>query len=265
MKNIVIDGHLHIYPFYDYALALKTLFNALDNVAMPFLEPGETPVRIALMAERRDCKFFRDLPTRNSGFKIEHLDSNWAMLSDHKFGEHLYILPGRQIVTAERIEVLALTVESDVPDGLPVKQVLNMLKDYQAIPVLAWAPGKWFFTRGNLVSSLLTENEPGSFLLGDTSLRPIGWPIPKLMQQGHSLGYKVIAGSDPLPAFGEERMAGAYGIHVKTWFDPDDPVTSVRKILSDNTVVPQFVGRRCGPVQVFNRLRRHKQSGPRRK
>ncbi|MDQ3773097.1 MAG: hypothetical protein M3461_01245 [Pseudomonadota bacterium] len=37
----------------------------------------------------------------------------------------LYIIAGRQIVTAERLEVLALGFEGFVPDGEPIRGVID--------------------------------------------------------------------------------------------------------------------------------------------
>lgn len=260
MTNIVIDGHVHVYPFHDYALALSSLFRGLDAIAETGLGPKAQYVRVALLAERRDCRFFSELERRISGYEIKEKSSDFATVADPSSGKLIYILPGRQIVSSERIEILALTKDADIPDGLPAHEIIELAKKQSAAPVLSWAPGKWFFRRHKVVNELLTTSEPGSFLIGDTSLRPTIWPVPALMQKAADLGFRVIAGSDPLPAFSEERMAGTYGFILKADFNDGNPGESVRTALFDPSITSELAGRRCSPSVVFQRMRRHRQS-----
>ena len=194
------------------------------------------------LTERHDCHAFRDLPG-------DRLESNAV-----RWGEG-WILAGRQVVTRERLEVLALTTDADIADGQPIGDVFSRIRDTGGVPVLSWAPGKWFFKRGAIVARLIDQEEPGSFLLGDTSLRPTVWPEPAPMRGAKGLGFSVVAGSDPLPFPGEEKYAGTYATTAEGVFDAARPVSSMRVILRGRGL--RVVGNRCGPMEVFGRLRQN--------
>ena len=238
---IAADTHVHVYPFYDREAAIDGGFQRLAAAA-----PGAGNLALCL-TERYDCHAFRDFPfERVEGTAMRRSGDQW-------------IFAGRQIVTRERLEVLALTIDIEITDGQPIDDVLARVRDVGGVPVLAWAPGKWFFERGRIVDRLLDQSGPGQLLLGDTSLRPAIWPEPCQMKRARARGFPVIAGSDPLPFAGEERMSGTYGIKADAGWDAARPVTSMRALLR-NAAGLSFVGRRGGPVETFHRLQKNKQA-----
>ena len=204
-----LDAHAHVYPFHDVP---RLLLAALDR--MPRLAP--TDLRVLCLAERADCAFFQALAQDeirlpgdrwriaawdpDGGVKVRHLP-------DHR---DLWILAGRQIVSAERVEVCALFSDEPIADGLPAREIVRAILARGGLPALDWAPGKWLFGRGRLVRELVAEFPPAQLALVDTSLRPVGWPAPRLYRAARRQGRPVLAGSDPLPFAGEEDAAGAY-------------------------------------------------------
>jgi hypothetical protein len=125
------------------------------------------------------------------------------------------------------------------------------------VPVLNWAPGKWWFGRGQTVGRLLRESSPDRFFLGDTALRPAVWPLPHLMREGARLGFTRIAGSDPLPLPDEERVLGQYGFVLDGEFADGDPLASASSALRAGRRGLVCRGRRRGPIDVALRLRAH--------
>ncbi|MGD9781323.1 MAG: hypothetical protein AB7V14_04120 [Kiritimatiellia bacterium] len=258
MKSVRLhlDAHAHVYPFHDVP---RLLLAALDH--MPRVAP--TDLRVLCLAERADCSFFQALAQDeirlpgdrwriaawdpDGGIKIRHLP-------DHR---DLWILAGRQIVSAERIEVCSLFSDEPIADGPPAREIVRAILAAGGWPALDWAPGKWLFARGQLVRRLVREFPPAQLLLVDTSLRPLGWPAPRLYAQARKQGRAVLAGSDPLPVAGEERVAGSYHC-VFSIPAPEDParlVAPLKAALAAGIAPIAFGGRRGSPLSVFRRLR----------
>lgn len=248
-----IDAHVHIYPCYD----LRT---ALDSLRANLAASGSGECCMAFLAERSDCHFFAECRERVAllpGARIRVEDKGNVLLMREEGYPDLYFFPGRQITTRERLEILALVTDRSVPDGLPAQEVIARVRENGGVAVVNWAPGKWFFERGKIVENLLAMNRPGTLLVGDTSLRPQGWPMPLLMKRARAMGFGLVAGSDPLPFPGEERVLGSYGMEVAAPFDPADPAVSVRTILSAPGFRPQLIGRRGRPLTTLLRLIRN--------
>ncbi|MCE9616324.1 MAG: hypothetical protein K8T26_18790 [Lentisphaerae bacterium] len=256
---ILADTHVHVYPVYHTG---KTFLRLAQNLQRLAAGAGDrTAAVVAMLTERQGQHVFRAL--RDGQQKLERDDvavvagAEDGALRVTAGGIDLHVLAGRQVVTAERIEVLCLTADADIPDGLPAVETIARILAEGGVPVLSWAPGKWFFARGRVMAGLLQQYAPAQVLLGDTTLRPIGWGEPGLMQRGRARGFRILAGSDPLPFADDDRVAGTYA----TWFagtlDLAAPVQSVRAALHQATPLPRLVGRRGSLPAVLSRLRRN--------
>jgi len=245
---IIADTHVHLYPCYDLGRALRGAVSSL--VA---LGPGADGY-VACLTERADCHFFAGLRSgeiRAEGVTVAPGTEPEAVTVSVPGKPDLHLLAGRQIVPRERIEVLALTTDAEIPDGLPAREVVTRVRDAGGLAVLSWAPGKWFGARGDVVRDVLDASKPGDVLVGDTSLRPVGWGEPRLIREARQRGCVVIAGSDPLPFAGDDRYAGTYGSRMEAAFDAAKPVASFRVAVSGSV---SSVGRRCGPLSWMLRL-----------
>ncbi|MCL7488544.1 MAG: hypothetical protein M8357_10275 [Desulfobulbaceae bacterium] len=247
---VIADTHVHIYPFYNLRLALDTLRNNLSALA-----PDASCM--AFLAERHDCRFFKDFSLNAPemlGPRVE-VDVMDTVLRLREPGfRDLYIVAGRQIITIERIEILALMSDTIIDDNQPARQIVEQVRNNGGMPVLSWAPGKWFFERKQVVATLLKENKPGTLLLGDTTLRPLGWTMPVLMKQAVQQGFLLAAGSDPLPFSGEEAMMGRYAIRLETDLDHHAPLASIRNLFATAGLRPTLVGNRGNLLRTMLRL-----------
>ena len=260
LVRLHLDAHAHIYPFHDVP---RLLLAALDH--MPRIAP--TDLRVLCLAERFDCSFFQALSQDeirlpgdrwriaawdpDGGVKIRHLP-------DHR---DIWILAGRQIVSAERIEVCSLFSDNPIADGQPARDIIRTILDAGGLPALDWAPGKWLFQRGKLVRQLVSEFPPAQLALIDTSLRPLFWPAPRLFAAARRQGRALLSGSDPLPLTGEEETAGSYHctFSMPALADPTRLVTPLKTALTSGSLSIQFGGHRDCPLTVFHRLRRNAQ------
>jgi len=259
---IAIDTHVHLYPAYQLDQAISCAWRNLDAIvaqgATSGAVHGEAPVKVLCLTERRECSFFRGFCTGSveipGGGCTVHVHGEDAVIISREGGEDLLlVLPGRQIVTRERLEVLALTVDVDIPDGLPLVEVVSRVQGAGAIPVLNWAPGKWLFGRGRVIARAISTASPEELLIGDTTLRPEGWGEPRLMKRARLRGFRTIAGSDPLPCAGEESNIGRYGVLVEADFNWREPAGSIRRALRSSPL--SVAGKRGSFSEVWRRLR----------
>lgn len=250
--SIVADGHVHLYPCYRMETALASLVANLFGLGRP---AASHAARAGLLAERYDCRIFRGLHAgslRVPGWDVTPLsDEGGESVVAASGNDKVYLLPGRQVATAERLEVLALLTDADLPDGVPVKETIDAVHDAGGLPALNWAPGKWLFGRARIVNDLFASVPPAHLLVCDTSLRPIGWNEPRAMREAGRHGFTVIAGSDPLPFPGQERLAGTYGFVADAPFDENAPAASLRHALTEHGQRIQRAGRRRGPIKTL--------------
>ena len=254
---IIADTHLHLHPAYRAGRALIRLSQRLGGLAQAAGVPGAA--RAGFLAERaaqHDFADLRDGVSALEGVTVAPTPEGGALCLATPDAV-LYLLAGRQIIAAERIEVLALAMEISVPDGLPAADTIERVLAAGGVPVLAWAPGKWWFARGRVIADLLRRFTPEQVLLGDTTLRPLGWGEPCLMRLARRRGYGVVAGADPLPFAGDERHMGTYGTWLPGELDPQRPVASAREALRQSRAGARLLGRRGDPLTVARRLWRN--------
>ncbi len=251
--RVAMDTHVHLYPVYD-------LVRSLLNLALRLSSFAAEGARVACLAERHDCHLFSELRdgTREvAGVEAVPVPGDESALAVGIGGKRLFLLAGRQVVTAERIEILALTADADIPDGLSAPDTVRAIEAAGAVPVVSWAPGKWSFSRGDVVRALLDTFGPETLLLGDTTLRPAVWPEPAIMKAARRRGFAVCAGSDPLPFEGEEYMMGRYVSVFEGDFDERAPTASVRALLRERGAAACPAGRRGAVGETLSRLLRN--------
>jgi hypothetical protein len=259
--RILADTHVHLYPCYDLALALRRLQENLVRLA-DSVTPRGGAVLAACLSERHDCRYFRRLcdgawGPSELGAGVDPAADPGCLRLTFEAGPPVHLFAGRQIVSRERVEILALASDALIPDGLTACETVQRVLDAEGLPVLAWAPGKWWLRRGTIVRALLARFPPGRLLLGDSTLRPALWLEPGLMRAAAARGFGVVAGSDPLPFPGEEAYLGTYGTVLATDLDPQRPTRALREALSAASRLPARVGRRCSPAALVRRLWRH--------
>lgn len=209
---LVVDCHVHLYSRHDEGLLFDAALKNLGKLA-----PGAD--RAIILAEREGTDRFGDLLSGKdipAGYAFEPVDECSGLIrSTHKQDE-LLVVAGRQIATLERLEVLTLCSRIKIPDGLSFWETLRRADDSSALRTLTWAPGKWLGERGKLILEAIRSETCRPMFLCDTTLRPWGWPRPKVFSFGGKLGIPVLAGSDPLPMAGEELQVGRFATFSET-------------------------------------------------
>jgi len=249
---IIADTHLHLYPHYDFATAAQACAQRLAALA-----PQATCV--GFLAERSNCHAYRALAQGEGGPQAEAMSiattGDGGCLVVRCFNTPpLYLCPGRQLVTAERLELLCLASDAGIPDGLPAETAVQRIREVGGVPVLAWAVGKWLFGRAPVVRALLARFGPDELLVGDSAMRPVFWPTPRPMRFAARHGFTILAGTDPLPAYGEARVMGRYATLLNAEFDPRQARSSLCAALMSGAPAAQAVGVRSGPLEFFRRM-----------
>jgi hypothetical protein len=252
MMSVLVDTHVHLYPCYDMGVALGHLVENLHDLS-------DADCYCACLAEREDCDAFATLAAGGAEFgdvRVEPVDE--ITLRVERRGQEMFLFAGRQVVTAERLEVLSLASVSRIPGERTAGDTADAVRDSGGVPVLAWAPGKWMFRRAPVVHGMVMNAGPGELLLGDSTLRPWCWREPLPMRMGARCGLGIVAGSDPLPAPGEEMVAGSYASLLDGEFDAARPMQSIRMLLRGAPSTARRVGRRSGLFETFFRIRRYR-------
>jgi hypothetical protein len=249
--SIIVDSHLHLYPCHDAGCFFEGLTQRLRTLVPRAQLAG-------VLTERGQDQVFTGLRNgdfRVAGAKVCHMAEPGA-LRIQVADRDLILFAGRQVVTAERLEVAALLTTTVFEDGHPAHDVMAEIRDAGAVPVLPWGVGKWFFRRGAMVRAMVEAARPGTLLVGDSAMRPLGWPEPGSIRMARRCGLGVLAGSDPLPIPGDEMLAGSYASRLDGVIDEERPVSSFRELLVSAGLRTELVGRRSGPWPVLLRILR---------
>lgn len=244
--HLIVDAHVHLHPCFDLAQFLDAALHNFQQQAQrqKLTQPW---VGALLLAEVSGVHAFANLVSQQS---LAQSLSDWQIVPtseasslrlDHVSGQSLLIAAGRQAVTQEGIEVLALITDAAIEDGLGLKETLNQVEKANALPVLPWGVGKWLGTRGQLVHSQLKASSPLPFV-GDNGGRPGFWPLPEFCKQRPQL-----PGSDPLPLAYEVKRAGSFGLVTQGNFNWAKPGESLKQILRDPHARLQAYGRLQSP------------------
>lgn len=261
LSTLVVDGHVHIYKPYNWAAAVNALIANLTTSPRP-VAPAQTVIPVGLLAESQGHRFYKEVLERGSpliqgALQVEAGPDAGSLIIREAGLIKGYLIAGRQLVTQEKLEVLALGQDVSITNGLSLQETVQVVTAQNAIPVISWSPGKWFFSRGKVVKSFLTTTPPGTVLLGDIGLRPTAWPTPRLMKMADRLGFKMIGGSDSIPLPGEERWIGGSGFQVAGAFNPQTPAASIRALLLNRSATFTPIGRHSSLIAFANRWGRN--------
>lgn len=257
-SKLIVDGHVHVYPCYDIDTFFHSAVTNMEQFSAS-LYPGEEDMpKILLFTEGKEIDFFDQFKnntglSKDSPFTFKKTKEDYSLVLAKKEKPLCYILRGRQIVTKENLEVLAVAANQRIPDGLPIREVIKKIIDKKEIVVLAWGVGKWFSKRGKIIEKVIRDIQSPYLFIGDNSARPGFWPAPKLYKLAQDSGIPLINGSDPLPFAGEEKKSGSYGFTIDGEFDPAQPGESFRDALLSNPESILFYGSRDSTFSFFKR------------
>jgi len=249
----LFDGHVHIHKKADVAVLLSA---AMQNFAAAAAKLTSGPWRGALLlTEMGHRNWFEEMAARSTEPEL----GSWRIASASPDGinlralgpdgAELTIVAGRQIITSERIEVLALATRARIEDGASLESTITQAQGVGALVVLPWGAGKWLGHRGKLVQQALGASRLRPVFAGDNRGRARGLRQPASFAIAQQRGSPILPGTDPLALPGEERHVGSFGFAIAG--PPTDAIEgrSLQERLSGDPAGVRVFGRRVGLIQ----------------
>lgn len=249
----LVDGHVHIHPGYDLKRFLDAAAANFASAARDIGAPGDTP-GVLMLTESGGVDAFADLAGRAGqtvgGWSVSRTTETISLSMTRSGRARVYLVAGRQIVTADRLEVLALATDQTVPDGLPMDVTVSRVQAAGGLAVIPWGFGKWTGHRRRRLADFLRSAAGDGVLLGDNGGRLNFGPTPPLLREARERGLPIVPGSDPLPFASHAERAGRYGFVLTAAVDPDHPARTVVQYLLSRKDQPCPYGR-LTPLPAF--------------
>ena len=182
---VLVDAHVHMHECFDvarvfdaaaanFAAAARGLAGERDAATAPSAYDA-----VLCLVECRGQQFLDRVRARRTGRVWRGSHGFWEVepgcepetLVVRRGSTRLKLIAGRQLVTSERLEVLALGTTAPLPDGEPIETTLSSVRDTGAAAVLPWGVCKWLGARGAVVARVLADPKWQHVFLGDNGNR----------------------------------------------------------------------------------------------
>jgi hypothetical protein len=252
-RAIFVDAHVHLHPCFDVPSFLN---HAAQNVRLAAAQWGIRSGEIGclMLTESREVDRFENLRRRNAAdlgdWELRTTAEACSLIADRHAAaggtDRLILIAGRQIATAERLEVLALATREQFPDGISIRDTIGRVLDCGAVCVLPWGFGKWTGRRGRLIEDLIQSDLADQVFLGDNAGRLIYSLRPRHFKMAKAKGVILLPGTDPFPWRRDVSKPGAYGFVLRGDVDLNAPARQLKNFLSQLDSQPPTYGKRSG-------------------
>lgn len=244
---VLVDAHVHIYDCFSVAAVFDAAASNFAKAARALHSKTGFEGVLCLVAGANE-RFLDGVRTQRLGRVWRGQHGYWELeqgsepetLVFRRGNVRLALIAGRQLVTRERLEVLALGTTAPLVDGNSIEATLNAVQDVGAAAVLPWGVGKWLGARGAVVDRILAAPRWKHVFLGDNGNRLRYGPDPERFAAARRAGRSVLPGSDPLPLPGEEARIGGYGFAVDAALDPLRPAAGLLALLQSGATFVAF-------------------------
>jgi hypothetical protein len=252
----VIDPHAHFYERFGAGAFLDAARDNLSRAAVEDLPAHEVAADLGLvLLDIRSSQGFsawRDGVVSPAGWQRQPLAEDPAAVRFiNGSGATLTLIGGRQLVSAEGLEVVVIGTVEPIDDGRPVRDYLQELAPLWPV-MLPWGVGKWLGRRGRLLQALIADPGLPSFLLGDNAGRPALWRDARRFGEAQRRGLRILPGSDPLPIRHHAGRVGRSGCWLPLDLKQPTPSGALVAALRDPEVPMQGFGRQS-PIGEFVR------------
>lgn len=256
---LIIDTHVHIHDCFRLDRFFASAHRNLSHAAASF-QTAQDFSGVLMLTESCSANWFAAFVSVAEG-KIGHsgmdtgcwrisLSGDGASLRIHDGEQRMFfVIAGRQVVTAEKLEVLALFVTTPIEDGRPIRDVISRVEALGGLSVLPWGFGKWNGRRGAELDQLLRESDRPMVFLGDNGGRPAFLPGPRQFRFAREVGIPILPGSDPLPFGTEDGRAGSFGCCIDAEVSLRQPAEDLKKIFKAPGMAPRQYGKLETPLR----------------
>ena len=262
-SNWPVDGHVHFH-------ARAAVGPTLDAAAANFRAAG---ARVdgwlggVLLTQAYRERVFEELQkfTTIAGWTLIPAQDEPETLIARQGASSLAVICGRQVRSAEGLEVLALGTRKVFPDGLPFGEAVEAVHRSGALAVIPWGFGKWLGERRKRVEKTLESLGTEVLFVGDNGGRLALLGQPALVRESERRGFRVLPGSDPFPFAGGHRRVGQFGFMADIEPSESAPWRGLRRWLLERKESPRPYGNATGllnfafnqvGIQVYNRMLR---------
>lgn len=232
---VLCDSHVHFYDCFDLDYFLNSAWDNFYRQAQSKQKQDDFIAALMLTEAKQDHWFLKLKENKHQSqiWSFQETAEPESLIAIDKEGHRILIINGRQIVTSENLEVLALATADKLEDGNPIIDVIEWVKEKAAIPVVPWGFGKWWGNRGRIVSNVLETFSRDEVFLGDNSGRPWFLGQPAHFKKANSEQRRIFPGSDPLPFNSEAGRPGSVGFYFAGTLDEAAPAKSLREYLNN--------------------------------
>jgi hypothetical protein len=247
LESILVDGHVHLHSCFDLGTFLKSAQTNFCDVAGK-LNLGIQFGAVLLLTESFGMNYFANLAKRAAsdilvdGWRFQPTLESESLIAVSSSGFELTIIAGRQVVTAEKLEVLAICTDELFDDGGAISEVIDAVSAANGVAIVPWGFGKWTGRRKKVISRLMNEYAERPFHLGDNSGRASVWREPSQFERARSHGQLILRGTDPMPFPGQENRVGKFGFCARGPFNKSVPAESIRNLLRSGNSEPMSYG-----------------------
>lgn len=243
--RVLADTHVHIYPFMSVGRLLDA---ASTNTSRLAAQGPDEHLGILLVADPVGVQGYERLLHADGRNDYRHWSPEYADIGcavlQRPDGARIAAVKGQQLITHERLEVLAVGHKT-IPSGLSLYATVDRITADGGLSIIPWGAGKWLGRRGRLLTDLITSEERRpDIMLADNGLRPWCWTRVPQFGLAAERGMRVLAGTDLLPLAGEERRVGSYGVRLRIDNPGSAPIADVfRKQLMNAAATIEIVGK----------------------
>lgn len=231
-RRLAVDAHVHLRGDVE---------SCLMNAARNFAGAGDqVDAGVILLTESDGDDTFGDLCRGAAQVRVKPTGEGISLLS--QLGDlPVLLVAGRQVITAERIEVLLIGTLDKPNDGIALDALLDQAEEEDVLAILPWGLGKWIGHRGKLVNNALGQY--GGVLVGDIQARTRLMRVAPI-RMTRATRRRVLDGTDPLPLPRESERVGSFGQILTTSLDPKAPGAALIAALRSDDVRLEPYGRR---------------------
>jgi len=244
---LLIDTHVHVYDSFDADRFLDCAADYLAHESKRRAMAAPVAGTLMLSETSRDHFFERFIQSSpDSRWSSRPTQEACSSIACREGRAMLILIAGRQIMTQENLEVLALGCPARFEDGQPIESIIHQVLDLDGLCVLPWGVGKWTGKRGRLIKQLIDSNIAKDIFLSDNANRLMASPMPPLLRYGQEREMKVLAGSDPLPMQSHVNRGGTYGVVLDAPITLETPGADIGRAIRKLEHSPVHFGQRSG-------------------
>ncbi len=250
-STVLVDAHVHLYDCFDRVFFFDSALTNFRRAALGLGLPVDTHGYLLFAEMARDHAFESLIAQHeldDGRWRFHPVSESRSLVASLEGRDVMTIISGRQIVTREGLEVLALCSNEHFADGRSLTHTVEKVIESGALPVLPYGVGKWTGVRGVLVNELLNSPLGSRLLLGDNAGRLRWGDEPRQFSEARSRGVWILPGTDPLPFASQARTPGSYGMVLTGLIDTQHPADSIKNLIETAYNQPTIYGHTQGLI-----------------